>query len=90
MVRVDTELLGLQIVALDDASVVGEVDGLIIDDRAMKVAGFLVDLGLFEASVLPFDKASAVGADAIIVTSAETPGSLLVQERLWVPSVTSS
>ena len=72
MVRVDTELLGLQIVTLNDASVVGEVDGLIIDDRAMKVAGFLVDLGLFEASVLPFDQASAVGADAIIVTSADT------------------
>jgi len=72
MARVDTELLGLQIVALDDASVVGEVDGLIIDDRAMKVAGFLVDLGLFEASVLPFGSASAVGGDAIIVPSADT------------------
>ena len=72
MVRVDTELLGLQIVALNDASVVGEVDGLIIDDRAMKVAGFLVDLGLFEASVLPFHKASAVGADAIIVADSDT------------------
>lgn len=72
MARVDTELLGLQIVALDDASVIGEVDGLIIDDKAMKVAGFLVDLGLFEASVLPFGSASAVGADAIIVPSADT------------------
>ena len=71
MARVDTELLGLQIVALDDASVIGEVDGLIIDDKTMKVAGFLVDLGLFEASVLPFGNASAVGADAIIVASAD-------------------
>ncbi len=72
MVRVDTELLGLQIVALDDASVVGEVDGLIIDDKAMRVAGFLIDLGLFEASVLPFGNALAVGADAIIIPSADT------------------
>ena len=72
MVRADTELLGLQIVASDDASVIGEVDGLIIDDRAMTVAGFLVDLGLFEATVLPFGSASAVGSDAIIVPSAGT------------------
>lgn len=71
MARVDTELLGLQIVTLNDASVIGEVDGLIIDDRAMKVAGFLIDLGVFEASVLPFSSASAIGADAIIVPSSD-------------------
>jgi uncharacterized protein YrrD len=72
MARVDTELLGLQIVALDNASVVGEVDGLIIDDKSMRVAGFLVDLGLFEASVLAFGSASAVGADAIIISGADS------------------
>lgn len=82
MARVDTELLGLQIVALDDASVVGEVDGLIIDDRAMKVAGFLVDLGLFEASVLPFGSASAVGADAIIVPGADALTSITADPAL--------
>ncbi len=70
MARIDTELLGLQIVSLEDASIVGEVDGLIIDDASMAVAGFLVDLGLYEASVLPFASASSVGNDAIIVPSA--------------------
>ncbi len=70
MTRLDTELIGLQIVAADDASVVGEVDGLLIDDLALKVAGFLVGLGLFEASVLPFGSVRAVGNDAIIVASA--------------------
>lgn len=71
MARVDTELLGLQIVAANDATVVGEVDGLIVDDVTLKVAGFLVDLGLFEASALPLASASAIGADAIIVPSAD-------------------
>lgn len=70
MARIDTELLGLQIVSLEDASIVGEVDGLIIDDASMAVAGFLVDLGLYEASVLPFASASSIGNDAIIVPSA--------------------
>ncbi len=71
MVRIDTDLLGLQIIALDGATVVGEVDGLLIDDAAMKVAGFLVDTGLYEASTLPFESAYAVGSDAIIVESAD-------------------
>ncbi|MHB1343945.1 MAG: PRC-barrel domain-containing protein [Thermoleophilia bacterium] len=70
MARIDTDLLGLQIVALDNAMVVGEVDGLLIDDAAVKVAGFLVDLGLYEASVLPFGSAHAVGLDAVVVESA--------------------
>src|SRR5680860_297038 len=71
MARIDTDLLGLQIIALDSATVVGEIDGLLIDDTALKVAGFLVDLGLYEASVLPFGSARAVGSDAVIVDSAE-------------------
>ncbi len=71
MARIDTDLLGLQIIALDSATVVGEVDGLLIDDAGMKVAGFLVDTGLYEASTLPFESAYAVGSDAIIVESAD-------------------
>ncbi|MHB0980366.1 MAG: PRC-barrel domain-containing protein [Thermoleophilia bacterium] len=70
MARIDTDLLGLQIVALDSAMVVGEIDGLLIDDAAVRVAGFLVDLGLYEASVLPFESVGAVGLDAVIVESA--------------------
>ncbi len=69
MARIDTDLLGLQIVALDTATVVGEVDGLLIDDATVKVAGFLVDLGLYEASVLPYSSAHAVGLDAVVVES---------------------
>ncbi|MBU2602626.1 MAG: PRC-barrel domain-containing protein [Actinobacteria bacterium] len=69
MARIDTDLLGLQIVALDTATVVGEVDGLLIDDATVKVAGFLVDLGLYEASVLPYASAHSVGLDAVIVES---------------------
>ncbi|GAB4250759.1 MAG: hypothetical protein Kow00129_11620 [Thermoleophilia bacterium] len=69
MARLDTDLLGLQIVAKDRASVVGEIDGLIIDDEALQVAGFLVDLGLYEARALPFEDALAVGEDAVIVAT---------------------
>ncbi|MHB9150092.1 MAG: PRC-barrel domain-containing protein [Thermoleophilia bacterium] len=71
MARIDTDLLGLQIIALDSATVVGEIDGLLIDDAAMKVAGFLVDTGLYEASTLRFESAHAVGLDAVIVESAD-------------------
>lgn len=71
MARIDTDLLGLQIVALDNAMVVGEIDGLLIDDASRKVAGFLVDLGLYEASVLPFGSARAIGRDAVIVESTD-------------------
>lgn len=71
MARIDTDFLGMQIIALDSATVVGEIDGLLIDDAAMKVAGFLVDTGLYEASTLGFGAAYAVGLDAVIVESAD-------------------
>jgi uncharacterized protein YrrD len=71
MVRLDTELLGLQIVSKADASFLGEVDALIVDDLTLRIAGFLVDLGVYEAKVVAFEDAAAVGTDAIIVESAE-------------------
>src|SRR5665811_2057894 len=71
MPRIDTDLLGLQIVSMKTATVVGEVDALVIEDETLKVVGFLVDLGLREASVLPFGDARAVGEDAIIIADAD-------------------
>src|SRR5680860_625542 len=74
MPRIDTDLLGLQIVSMKTATVVGEVDALVIEDETLKVVGFLVDLGLREASVLPFGDARAVGEDAIIIADADGAG----------------
>ena len=71
MARLDTDLIGLPIVSMEDASVVAEVDGLVIDDSALTVAGFLTNVGLYEASVLPFAATRAVGDDAVIVRSAD-------------------
>ena len=71
MARLDTDLIGLPIVSMEDASVVAEVDGLVIDDSTLTVAGFLTDVGLYEASVLPFAHTRAVGDDAVIVRSAD-------------------
>ncbi len=72
MARLDTDLLGLPIVSKEDASIVGEVDGLIIDEQTLRVAGFVVDLSLYEAMVLPFAKAQAIGEDAIIIEGASS------------------
>src|SRR5665647_3348581 len=71
MARLDTDLIGLPIVSMDDASVVAEVDGLVVDDSTLTVAGFLTNVGLYEASVLPFAATRAVGDDAVIVRSAD-------------------
>ena len=71
MARLDTDLIGLPIVSMEDASVVAEVDGLVIDDSTLTVAGFLTNVGLYEASILPFAATRAVGDDAVIVRSAD-------------------
>src|SRR5660398_277207 len=73
MPRIDTDLLGLQIVSMKTATVVGEVDAHVIEDETLKVVGFLVDLGLREASVLPFGDAGAdVGAVGDFYVDTET------------------
>ena len=82
MARLDTDLLGLPIVSKEDASIAGEVDGLIIDEQALRVAGFLVDLSLYEALVLPFAKAQAIGEDAIIVEAASSVARLSEDREL--------
>ncbi len=82
MARLDTDLLGLPIVSKEDASIAGEVDGLIIDEQSLRVAGFLVDLSLYEARVLPFAKAQAIGEDAIIVEAASAVARLSEDQEL--------
>ena len=68
----DSDLLGLQIIALDRAEVVGEVGALIFDDEEPAVAGFLADLGLYEPRVLPRQRIKTIGPDAILVDSADS------------------
>lgn len=66
----DADMIGLQIVARDEAAVVGQVDALIVDEQRLVLAGFLVNLGLYEPLVLPREKASVIGPDAVLVDSA--------------------
>lgn len=66
----DSDMMGLQIVARDEAAVVGQVDALIVDQQRLMLAGFLVNLGLYEPLVLPREKASVIGPDAVLVDSA--------------------
>ncbi len=62
------ELLHLPIVSLSTAEVVGEVDGLVLDLSGLRVAAFVTRLGFYEASLLPFEAAHAVGRDAVMVS----------------------
>ncbi|NLE74479.1 MAG: hypothetical protein GX604_07625 [Actinobacteria bacterium] len=66
----DSDMIGLQIVARDEAAIVGQVDALIVDEQQLVLAGFLVNLGLYDPLVLPREKASVVGPDALLVDSA--------------------
>lgn len=71
MARSDKEFLGLEVIGLDDASSLGEVDGLVLDETTRRVAGLIIDVGLYEANALPFDRITTVGEDAVLVESAE-------------------
>jgi uncharacterized protein YrrD len=70
MARSDKDFLGLEVVSLEDASVVGEVDGLVVDERSASVVAFVVDMGLYEARLLPFRAIRGLGEDAVMVDSA--------------------
>lgn len=78
----DSELIGLQIVAFDSAEVVGQVDGLILDDKNLTLAGFLVDLGLYDPKVLPRENTRVIGRDTILVDSADAITTLEQNTRL--------
>lgn len=69
MGRKDKDFLGLEVVSLEDASVVGEVEGLIIDDKVNGVVGLLIDLGIYEAKVLAYSDVLSVGDDSVIIRS---------------------
>ena len=72
MARNDKDFLGLEVVSLEDASVVGEVDGLVVDETTAAVVGLVVDLGLYEAKLLPFSAVRGLGEDAVMVDSASS------------------
>ncbi len=78
MERYDKDFLGLEVVSLQDASVVGEVEGLIVDDRARTVAALIVNTGSYRSRVLPYALVRSVGEDAVVIASAD--GIALVSE----------
>lgn len=67
MARKDKDFLGLEVVSLEDASVVGEVDALLVDDGGISVVGLVVDLGVYEAKVLAFSDILSIGEDAVMI-----------------------
>ena len=71
MERYDRDFLGLEVVSLQDASVVGEVEGLIADDRAKTVAALIVNTGSYRSRVLPYTQVCSVGEDAVVIESAD-------------------
>ncbi len=69
MARRDKDFLGLEVVSLEDASVIGEVDGLIVDETVGAVVGLIIDLGIHEAKVAAYSDLLSVGDDAVMVES---------------------
>jgi len=69
MARRDKDFLGLEVVSLEDATVVGEVDGLIVDETIGTVVGLIIDLGIHEAKVAAYSDLLSVGDDAVMVES---------------------
>lgn len=69
MARRDKDFLGLEVVSLEDASVIGEVDGLIVDETIGAVVGLIIDLGIHEAKVAAYSDLLSVGDDAVMVES---------------------
>lgn len=67
MARKDKDFLGLEVVSLEDASVVGEVDALLVDDEGASVVGLVIDLGVYEAKVLAFADILSIGEDAVMI-----------------------
>jgi uncharacterized protein YrrD len=70
MARNDKDFLGLEVVSLEDASVVGEVDSLVVDETKAAVVAFVVDMGLYEAKLLPFPAVRSLGEDVVMVDGA--------------------
>ena len=58
------------VVATDNAETIGHVDGFLIEAEAARITGMRID-GDDSATVLPWDRMTAFGVDAITVASAE-------------------
>ncbi len=69
MARRDKDFLGLEVVSLEDASVIGEVDGLVVDETIAAVVGLIIDMGIHEAKVAAYSDLLSVGDDAVMVES---------------------
>jgi len=82
MARNDKDFLGLEVLNLEDASVAGEVDGLIVDETRNAVVGLVVDLSLYEAKALPFADLRAIGDDAVTIASIACLRPLSAHEEL--------
>jgi len=68
-----SRLRGLPVVSLEDASIVGRVDVVVLADDPPRAVGFLLSVGLYEARLLRFDGVHAVGGDAIVSERNDDP-----------------
>jgi uncharacterized protein YrrD len=82
MLRSAKELVGIDVVSLEDAARVGRVDGLVVDRARRAVAGFVIDVGFREAKALSFDDICTVHEESVMVRSADVVKSLSTQPRL--------
>ncbi|MCL4368266.1 MAG: PRC-barrel domain-containing protein [Actinobacteria bacterium] len=69
MARTDSDFLGLEVISLEDSTVVGEVDGLLVDERRNAIAGLALDAGIYEANAVAYADLRSVEDDAIFVDS---------------------
>jgi uncharacterized protein YrrD len=82
MSRHAKELVGLEVVSLDDATRVGVTGGLVVDRPGRRVAGFVIDLGFREAKALDFADVCSVHEGVVMVRSAEAVRPLSTHQRL--------
>jgi uncharacterized protein YrrD len=82
MLRSAKELVGIDVVSLEDAARVGRTDGLVVNRARREVAGFVIDVGFREAKTLAFDDICTVHEESIMVHSADAVRLLSAQPRL--------
>jgi sporulation protein YlmC with PRC-barrel domain len=88
MTRTESDLLGLEVVSLEDSSVVGQVDGLLIDAGRNAVVGLVLDAGIYEANAVAFadlrgvdDAAVWVEPGAVVTALSRHPSLAAIAER---------
>ena len=82
MLRSAKELVGIDVVSLEDAARVGRTDGLVLDRARREVTGFVIDMGFREAKALAFEDICTVHEESIMVRSADAVRPLSAQPRL--------